>query len=751
MPDRSTFPAARKLTVDLYEAVKELHTAIAVDAKSNAIPAANQFDVIGGKEALKRAEHLLAKDHYKLCFAGGFSAGKSTTINALLGDPDLLPTAAGECTLSITIMTGPLNGRELVRVKYFPRDIAIKQVVFHQKRYRNAFKQFDTKARHAGPDEQVEIIREVIAWLGKAYNDESLPEALRKEYDKGKAAKYAGELSEFLHYMDKYASRCGTMIEDDLTKAATYLTYDEKQGGLGHLFMVDQVFIHRHNVLFEQEGIQIVDLPGIDSTNAYARQVTMGYLNEADLVVNVLPPQGFTMSYIDIINEMSEANRGNIANKMFYIINRFDANEERNFCKQELEALLRDQIAAEIDKNGLNSRNLFAACALLEIHRLRGHKDRYDAMTAGLQSRIKAMGDNVEQPWRRIAEDALSGRAIGVIRDTILKYLHEQLAFERLRDVQIALKQVIEQADLLLGRNQGLIAAARARHTTRIARIREFVEKTNQQLEAHLAGLASGLPDVIQRVIQASLKPAVAAAVARFNQIPLADVAAQTRFTGGPARLQNPASIKQHWIDFAKTRFCDDFVNTVQQTLVGNVQSFVDQQVKEARLDVVLAHISGTSGRDLAGPVVRAVEIAKQNIDIITRLRAQEETWPLRKQPIHPQGFEPAWSAAIEESFKKDIVSSFTSLFHASCDRLAAALGAYYQDIILRLVADVKARSDDLEAALKAVDGGDVPMELVTGEAQDPEEQKKRRLLLLAAMHEKAVGTSGQLTAMVKA
>lgn len=746
MPDKSLFPAARKTTVELFDAVKALNALVTEDAATNAIPGANQYDVIGSKEAIKRAEHLLSKDHYKLCFAGGFSAGKSTTINALLGDPDLLPTAAGECTLSITIMTGPLNGRELVRVKYFPRDLAIKQVVFHQKRYRNAFKQFDAKARHASPEEMLAIVREVIVWLNKAHADESLPEALRKEFDKGKAVKYAAELTEFLHYIDKYSSRCGTIIEDDLSKSSTYLTYDEKQGGLGHLFMIDQVYIHRKNVLFEQEGIQIVDLPGIDSTNAYARQVTLGYLTEADLVINVLPPQGFTMSYIDIINEMSEANRGNIANKMFYLINRFDSNEERNFCKKEIEALLRDQIAAEIDKNGLNSRNLYATCALLDIHRLRGHQERYDAMMVGCQSKIKAMGSDVEQPWRRIAEDALNGKAITAVREAILKYLHEQLAFERLRDVQLALKQVIDATDLLLGKNQGLLQAARANQTTRIARIREFVEKTNQQLEAHMAGLASGMPPVVGNVIQASLKPAVAAAIARFSQIPLADVAAQTRFTGSPAKLQTPAAIKQHWIDFVKARFCDDFVNVVQQTLVGNVQSFIDQKVKDARLDVVLKHVSGTSGRDLAGPVVRAVETAKQNVDVITRLRAQEETWAMRKQPIHPQGFEPAWSAAIEDAFKRDIITSFTGLLHASCDRLSAVLGAYYQDIIFKLIADVKARADDLEAALKATDGGDVPMELVTGEAQDPEEQKKRRLLQYAEMHGQVLKTSAALT-----
>jgi hypothetical protein len=60
---------------------------------------------------LDRAGDLLGKSYYRVAFCGPFSCGKSTLINALLKDPSLLPSAAGECTLSITNLAKPRPGK----------------------------------------------------------------------------------------------------------------------------------------------------------------------------------------------------------------------------------------------------------------------------------------------------------------------------------------------------------------------------------------------------------------------------------------------------------------------------------------------------------------------------------------------------------------------------------------------------------------------------------------------------------------
>ena len=62
------------------------------------------------KAFLDRARAKLEKKKYKIGFAGGFSGGKSTLVNALLNEPDLLAAEAGECTMSITVISSPKSG-----------------------------------------------------------------------------------------------------------------------------------------------------------------------------------------------------------------------------------------------------------------------------------------------------------------------------------------------------------------------------------------------------------------------------------------------------------------------------------------------------------------------------------------------------------------------------------------------------------------------------------------------------------------
>jgi hypothetical protein len=744
MPDPATFPQAKAATGELLAAATALDKAITGETTKVAL-GYEDYTVAGTRDALLRAQTLLAKDHYKVCFAGGFSCGKSTTINALLGDADLLPTAAGECTLAITVMSGPYAGRECVRIKYFTREMALRNVVRNQKRYRNAFKLFDAKLKGESAEAMIAVVRELIDEMPKIPANDQHPEPLRQEFNRNVVGKYVAELQEFLACLETFAGRCGTIHEDQLSNRNTYLTYDDKQGGLGHLFMIDQVFIHKRNVLFEEKAIQVVDLPGIDSTNSYARQVSLNYLKEADLVICVLPPQGFTMSYLDLIQEFRNTSAGNIANKVFCVINRFDANEARNYEKKEIESLLRDQVATEIDRQGLDRRRFYATCALLDIHKLRGHQDRYEAMLNDCRIKIQAMGGNVDEPWRTITTRALSGEGITVLRADILKYLERELAFERLRDVAALAKTVTDAATALLARNSVLLQQARAKRTSAIGEMRGFILKTQQAFEINLTGLANGLPVTINQVIQTVLKPQVAALVGQLKKVPLADPAMQIKFTGAAAKVQNPLMIQQLWIDFTKQDFSDRFTAAVHQTLVGNVQGMIDTQVAASKVGQILEALSQSSAIDLAGPLKQSILVAKQNVDVVTRLRADEETWRLRREPIHPQGYIPAWTPAVEEAFKNDLVTNFTKAYSGFADSLGQVLGQYYQVVIRTLIADFKARAGELENALMNLADLNLPLHLLTDEAPDPEEIKRKRLLIYSELSDRAAAGTAKL------
>jgi hypothetical protein len=91
----------------------------------------------------------------------------------------------------------------------------------------------------------------------------------------------------------------------------------------------------------------------------------------------------------------------------------------------------------------------------------------------------------------------------------------------------------------------------------------------------------------------------------------------------------------------------------------------------------------------------------------------------------------------VESGFKEDVVGNLTKVLGAAADKLGAVLGSYYQAVLRGLVADFKARSDELEAAIRGAADLDLPMHLVEGGSPDPDEQKRKRLLAYADLRDK--------------
>jgi hypothetical protein len=148
--------------------------------------------------------------------------------------------------------------------------------------------------------------------------------------------------------------------------------------------------------------------------------------------------------------------------------------------------------------------------------------------------------------------------------------------------------------------------------------------------------------------------------------------------------------------------------------------------------------------------MIRAIETAKQNIEVLTALRANEETLVLRGQNIQPMGgLEAAWTPMIEEQFKNFMVENLTKAFNGFSDRVGTVLGSYYQSVIRNLVDGFKGRSDELEQVLLGNEG-DLPLHLLTGEAPDPEEARRRRLYQYQVAFEKLRELDRQLEPLLK-
>ena len=750
MPDPALYPKLRADTENLFNLIQSFDEELSKEAQSG-IPGYADYGAAGVGSHLERASRLLAKQHYTMCVAGTFSSGKSTFINGLLEESELLPAAAGECTLSITVVQAPGPGEnERVAVDYFTKEVAVNSIIEHQQKFRNAFKYWEKDLLGAGVEQQIDIIKQVVSWLPTVQDDDSLPKALREEYTSGKCEdEFIPMLKGFLHYLEQHSDRMGrTYIDNDVDSAGKYLASDgpQKFFDIGHLLLIEKVTVFKNNRLFVEKGLQIVDTPGTDSANPRQRDITHQYLNNADVVVSVLEPRGFTMANMDIIAEMARANMGNIRNKMFFVINKFDMLSPDEFEGNRIGIYLNNEFKAKVLQEQLSAKHIYPTVALVDVLRAKNDSKQEASVLASCKDKLDLVGADTEEPWKTRVTDALSGNGVVKMRETLINYLERELAFERLRDVQRALDIPMQAAAQLISANGDLINQARSGRTSAVGQIRDFVTKAQTAFESNLLQLAQGLPTIIkERVIAGVIKPKVNEMVERFKGVKLTDLDVQRSLTGRTAQMQTPAEIKQLWIDFVKQKFCDDFVDLIRENLVGPVQGLVDQQITASNVDKILEYIS-PDDQNLAQPLRDAIERSKQNIDVLTRMRADEETWVIRDRDIRPQGFEPAWTEQIETSFKQDIVGQFTAGLSAFADKLAVALPKYYGVVARNLIAEFKAGADEMERALLNKPDIDLPIHLLTGEAPDPREKLKRRLLLFADLLDKAREASGSLT-----
>ncbi len=766
MPDPVTLPQRRAEAENLYNLIKNFDAEIQADAQ-NGLPGYPEYASSNIAESLVKADELLKKDHYTMCVAGTFSAGKSTFINGMLNEPDLLPAAAGECTLSITVVQAPGPGEnERVAIDYFTKEIAVNSIVEHQQKFRNAFKHWEKELAGAGVEAQVEVIKKVAAWLPTVQDDESLPADLREEFSKQKCAdELAPMLKGFLDFLEKYASRLGrTHIDNDINNASGYLASegDNKFYDIGHLLLIEKVTVFCNNRLFTEKGIQIVDTPGTDSANPRQRDITHAYLNQADVVVSVLEPRGFTMANMDIIAEMARANMGNIRNKMFFTINKFDMLSPDEFEGTKIAKYLDNEFKNKLLQEQLSPKHVYPTVALVDVLKAKGQEEQAKSVLESCKGRLNSISDDTPEPWKSRVRDALSGTGVANMRDVMIRYLEEELAFERIRDIQRHLAGPLAAAAAFIETNQGQIDLARSNRKSAFGRINDFIQESKQTFSGGISQLVQGCPIVIPERIIPGLKQQILTKVEEFKTWSLADASVQTQHMAilrnvreqrgdltapaiPPAPITAPAEIKRFWISYAKEVFCHTFISTFSTGIVGGLFGQVSARVEESNVEKILENISEQCDVDVVTPLRTAVATARQHMEIITDLRAEEETWAIRDRDIQPQGFESSWTTQIEQAFKEDIVRNFTAAFNSFIDKVGSILSQYYAVILKNLINDYHGAADEVADLLINSPTVDLPIHLLTGQAPDPQEELRRRLLFFADIVESAKLTDSEL------
>jgi len=676
---------------------------------------------------------VTVKKSYKIGFAGGFSGGKSTLINALLSEPGLLAAEAGECTMSITTVTSPVEGgNDHVEVFYYTKENACKNLAGNN-RYAAFFQAHAAMIMGEFDEEKfVKVVKDICHELD---NDTD-----------GDNRKKKPELEEFLHFLSSVEDRLGTTYIDSLQNADTYLTTDKNNKGLGHLLLIEQVHLFRKNPLFVEKGIEIVDLPGTDSTNVRQKELTHNYLQLADVVILVIEPKGFKMADVDISEELGKHNN-EIRNKMFVVMNKFDTLDAGDIARDSIKKLW-GQVSEEFRRLQLSSDRIYLTSAKrVELTSCKdlgiisdAEKDDLESLIQNSRNKLQALDKGIEEDNPRLytlMESVYTDGGIEHLRNNLVMYLENNIQRERMKEIFIDLEKVFKASKRLLDSEKPTIERLKANQRGYHRQLVDFVEKTQVHFMEQVRLIEQGLNKAAVNFMKKA-KKGIREEIDNFRKFPFDKIKSRLP-------VATPLNIKMEAINMCKLHFSDMFAQKIQDTMVKAVVDRLNSQISDSKITPILKHFSDQLPQDFSSELEQIMVNFNQNIHEITLLRAREETWKLQETDMRPAGFETAWTPAIEKTFKDDIVKSFTDALLTRADVLGHVIPRYYKTLMEELIARFEKLLDDLSEAVKNVEKVTIPVGLLTGEEETDEKQKEMKLLEYFHMLETAEEANDKL------
>lgn len=707
----------RQTMQDLHEGLTDIYNRVVEDHKDYNV--CNGYASYVGETPmayLDRARTKLEKKVFKIGFAGGFSGGKSTAINALLKEPGLLAAEAGECTMSITVIGSPKpGGDEHVEIKYYSKEQSLRNL-FENNRYDVLLRDYKDDVWKEYTDEKaITAIKKVIENLT---GDKDL------ENQKKKA-----ELEEFLQFLDQLSDRLGTTFMDKLENADEYLTTDSNNKGLGHLLLIEQVFIYKNNPLFQEKGIEIIDLPGTDSTNQRQKEITHNYMREADAIILVLEPKGFKMADVDIGEELSKHNN-EIRNKMFFVMNKFDTLDQNDIKAESMHKLYRGQVLETIIRLGLDpDRIYFTSAKVVEIDekKKKGLASQQEIVDLenykkSLHDKLTNLDPNLNPDVKAKMEIIYKDGGIEHFRDVLMKYLEKDIQVERLKEIYFDLKNAFLATQRLITPEKARVTAVMDNFKNQAGQILEFIEKLEQNFEDHILPITDKLEKALSMGIEKGkemFKNGLSKVIEGYN------------FQRVKMKLPIPTAqnIKMEVISECKLEFSFKFAEIMENATVKMVYDKLAQSLSESPIPNIMKRMGKSLGVDFNKRYEELLENFHHNLRLVARLRALEETWEIQQAAIKPSGFEPEWNPKVEADFKEDMKNLFVDKFMGYAGKLQTVLWRYFRELMLDLNNLFVKLVDDLNKHIKdRPDEAKVPFELI---ADEVEEDKKVDFMLM--------------------
>lgn len=292
------YKAAREQVLEAIESANEVAQNLRIKdgAFFSDIPAEAQRKFVHIEREITR----LRQSNLTVAFVGGFSAGKSSLVNAFLGRY-LLPEST-EVTTAVPTFIRSTNEKEFARLSYLSK---------------------------AEVDGLEQLYRESFAEKFKLNELTNMPtrdliEKVRPLTEEGKGKKL---LEYFEAFLDEKKKRDiperGLQKDCSLEEMSTHIR-DEREA----------MFLDRVEVFVNASGIpsdvQLVDLPGISVPNPRHEKLTYRFVTQdAHALVFVLrSTQLFNQDELDILEKIRSGESA-IADKTFWVLNRWDALSEQ--------------------------------------------------------------------------------------------------------------------------------------------------------------------------------------------------------------------------------------------------------------------------------------------------------------------------------------------------------------------------------------------------------------------------------------
>jgi hypothetical protein len=695
----------------------------------------------GVKPSLDAASALLARRTYRVALAGMMSAGKSTLANALLRRPGLLPTGIEETTLTITIVSrGRRGDGEGLVVHYLTYEEALRGIFergHFQKHFPAAVLQ---KARDGTPPE---VLRAEVAHLAA---QGELPDDVREQ------------LTGFLEALDSRRAQLGTTIRPPLDDRRLYLA-PRTHRDVGHLLLIAKAELHVETDLLEDEGIELVDLPGTDSTNERQQRIAYEYLADTDLLLAVPNAAGFRFVDIDVLARFRQA-RGDIRDRVFFVLNRFDEAKVADLETVDT-ALAYFRKLVDMLNRDYDPGNLFFTCGLwsmLEERRRSGSSlederelRRLEQATTDLVAHLERLGvpSTIEAEWderwagRLAASIRACARTGGVdrLRSSLGAYLKNELELQRLREVRGHLESAARAIEGLIGpergRVKGFLDSAREQlkatggYLEQVAwDTRDALDRAHEEL-ARTEGDVAELPfQLMMRRLSDQFALAIEGLLGQNNgRLDLRQIAREA----GNASTQD---LMQRVIDQARQVLSQKLV----EFLVARLAQDIARRYQEALDPLDNGRVLEEFGRVIDKPDLERRYLGKLNdlertLGLITRLRALEETWGVSAMDFRPAPGARAFDE-LEADFRRALMHELQGVYAERMKQLAAVLLKHYRVVLDDFIREFEEITAEALREARLV-GARVPVELLAARAL-PEDRQRYGLAELVSVTDAA-------------